>query len=228
MAAISARGLSHSFGDVRAVDAVDLDVPAGAVFGLLGPDGAGKSTLIKMLASVLAADSGEAFVLGICAERDRVVQELRDVRVRVDDTLAAIEDCKAELAHVVVGDQGDPRVHLRHVVHPQDPAEIRRSRLLDVWSAVSVALAVLLLGGLLITGAAPWWLGLVVIAAGYVAIEALVRRRFLRLLLDLTIVLAVIAGVIVVVTHLAVFVAAGLLAVGFVILRDNVRELRRA
>ena len=43
---------------------VDLEVAAGAVFGLLGPDGAGKSTLIRMLATVLRPDSGEAWVQG--------------------------------------------------------------------------------------------------------------------------------------------------------------------
>ena len=97
-----------------------------------------------------------------------------------------------------------------------------------MWSAISVALAILLLAGLLITDAREWWVGLVVIVAGYVAIEALVRRRFLRLLLNLTIVLALIAGAIVVFTNLPVFIAAGLVAIGFLILRDNVRELRGA
>ncbi len=62
--AIEARGLSHSFRDVRAVDAIDLAVPPAAVFGLLGPDGAGKSTLIRMLATVLPPDGGDALVFG--------------------------------------------------------------------------------------------------------------------------------------------------------------------
>lgn len=180
------------------------------------------------VAAAQRAGRSEASVAGIAVERDRAVAELRALRVRVDETLAAIEDSQAELARVREGDAGDPRAHLRHVVHPQDPAAIRRSRLLDVWSAVSVALAVLLLGVLLITGAAPWWLGLVVIAAGYVAIEALVRRRFLRLLLDLTILLAIVGAAILLSTSLVVFVALGLLAIGVIILRDNVRELRRA
>ncbi|MGB7961762.1 MAG: ABC transporter ATP-binding protein [Propionicimonas sp.] len=62
--AIHARGLTRTFGAVTAVDALDLDVPAGAIFGLLGPDGAGKSSLIRMLATVLAPDSGIARVFG--------------------------------------------------------------------------------------------------------------------------------------------------------------------
>ena len=62
--AIETTGLTRSFGDVRAVDGVDLSVPAGTVFGLLGPDGAGKSTLIRMLATVLTPDAGDARIGG--------------------------------------------------------------------------------------------------------------------------------------------------------------------
>ncbi len=179
------------------------------------------------VAAAQRAGRSEASVAGIAADRNRVVAELRGLRVRVDGTLAAIEDSEAELARVREGDPGDPRAHLRHVVHPQDPAAIRRSRLIDIWSAVSVALAVLLLGGLLITGLAPWWVGLVVIAAGYLVIESLVRRRFLRLLLDLTILLAIVGAAILLYSSLVLFVALGLLIVGFIMLRDNVRELRQ-
>lgn len=62
--AIRARGLCRSFGDIPAVDDLDLDVAVGAVFGLLGPDGAGKSTLIRMLATVLTPTAGDAAVFG--------------------------------------------------------------------------------------------------------------------------------------------------------------------
>ena len=67
--AIEAVGLRRSFGDVVAVDGVDLSVPRGAVLGLLGPDGAGKSTLIRMLATVLRPDAGDARVQGYSVTR---------------------------------------------------------------------------------------------------------------------------------------------------------------
>jgi ABC-2 type transport system ATP-binding protein len=76
--AIDATALSRSFREVLAVDAVDLAVPQGAVFGLLGPDGAGKSTLIRMLATVLAPDSGDASVFG-----ESVVHAHRRVTPRI-------------------------------------------------------------------------------------------------------------------------------------------------
>jgi ABC-2 type transport system ATP-binding protein len=62
--AVQALGLGRSFGQNHAVDGVDLSIPAGTIFGLLGPDGAGKSTLFRMLATVLAPDTGDAMIFG--------------------------------------------------------------------------------------------------------------------------------------------------------------------
>ena len=69
--AVQATGLGRSFGDTVAVAELDLAVPAGAVFGLLGPDGAGKSTLIRMLATVLTPNTGSADVFGHSVTGDR-------------------------------------------------------------------------------------------------------------------------------------------------------------
>jgi ABC-2 type transport system ATP-binding protein len=62
--AIDARDLHKEFRQVRAVDGVTMTIPRGEVFGLVGPDGAGKSTLIRMLATVLAPTSGDALIFG--------------------------------------------------------------------------------------------------------------------------------------------------------------------
>ncbi|HEX5858859.1 MAG TPA: ABC transporter ATP-binding protein [Microbacterium sp.] len=62
--AIQTNGLTKRFRAQTAVDAVDLAVPRGAVFGFLGPNGSGKTTTIRMLLGLLRATDGEARVLG--------------------------------------------------------------------------------------------------------------------------------------------------------------------
>jgi ABC-2 type transport system ATP-binding protein len=61
---IEARNLSHAFGMVKAVDGIDLTVHEGEMFGLVGPDGAGKTTTIRMLCGILLPTAGSASVLG--------------------------------------------------------------------------------------------------------------------------------------------------------------------
>ncbi|MCB0642378.1 MAG: ABC transporter ATP-binding protein [Phaeodactylibacter sp.] len=59
---IQVQQISKSFGEVKALQAVSLDVKWGELFGLIGPDGAGKTTLIRILATLLLADEGSATV----------------------------------------------------------------------------------------------------------------------------------------------------------------------
>ncbi|HEY5169123.1 MAG TPA: ATP-binding cassette domain-containing protein, partial [Thermoleophilia bacterium] len=61
---ITTQALRRDFGQLHAVDSVDLEVPGGQIFGFLGPNGAGKSTLVKILTTILNATSGRATVGG--------------------------------------------------------------------------------------------------------------------------------------------------------------------
>ena len=69
---IDARDLSKAYGDVQAVDHVTLAVEVGALFGLLGPNGSGKTTMIKMLTGQTRPTGGTASVLGIDVTADPV------------------------------------------------------------------------------------------------------------------------------------------------------------
>jgi ABC-2 type transport system ATP-binding protein len=60
---ISARGLTKRFGKVLALDGLDLDVPAGAALGLLGPAGAGKSTFVRLLAGLARPSAGTVTIV---------------------------------------------------------------------------------------------------------------------------------------------------------------------
>jgi len=65
-------GVSKRYGDVTAVDYLDLEVKRGEIFGLLGPNGSGKSTTLKMILGLVKPDSGSVNVLGINVEDDPV------------------------------------------------------------------------------------------------------------------------------------------------------------
>ena len=75
---IHARGLTRRFGDLVAVDRLDLEVGKGEVFGFLGPNGAGKTTTVRMLAALIAPTDGEATVAG-----QRLGAANREIRRRV-------------------------------------------------------------------------------------------------------------------------------------------------
>jgi len=68
--AIEARGLTRAFAGVPAVEDLSFDVHGGELFGLVGPDGAGKTTTLRMLAGVLRPSGGDALVLGASLARD--------------------------------------------------------------------------------------------------------------------------------------------------------------
>src|ERR1700694_6000290 len=76
--AVHTEAIARSFGDVRAVDGVDLQVGKGEIYGFLGPNGAGKSTLVRMLCTLLTPTGGRAKVAGF-----DVISHPQAVRLRI-------------------------------------------------------------------------------------------------------------------------------------------------
>lgn len=76
--AIRAHGLTKRFGDLVAVNKVDLEVPRRHVYGFLGPNGSGKSTTIRMLCGLLTPTAGEIDVLGL-----RIPEQADELRTRI-------------------------------------------------------------------------------------------------------------------------------------------------
>ena len=101
MTAISARGLSKSFGDVHALDGFDMQVEKGRIVGLIGPNGSGKTTALKAMLGLSGLDGGELKVLGKEPRRERAslmqdVAYIADTGIlprwmRVGDLLAYVE-----------------------------------------------------------------------------------------------------------------------------------------
>ncbi len=75
MSSILIKDIEKSYSDCRSLEPVNIEVNEGEIFGLIGPDGAGKTTLIRILTSLLIPDAGEAYVMGL-----DVVKEYKKVR----------------------------------------------------------------------------------------------------------------------------------------------------
>ncbi|MEH0154558.1 ABC transporter ATP-binding protein [Limibacter armeniacum] len=78
MAAISVEHISKQYGETKALESVSFEVKEAELFGLIGPDGAGKSTLFRILTTLLLADEGEAYVAG-----HHVVKDYKEIRKKV-------------------------------------------------------------------------------------------------------------------------------------------------
>ncbi|MBK9335182.1 MAG: ABC transporter ATP-binding protein [Lewinellaceae bacterium] len=91
---IQAHHLSKSYGPVRAVQDISFEVQAGEVFGLIGPDGAGKTTLFRMLTSLLLPDAGSATVAGLDVVRE--YKQLRQIIGYMPGRFSLYQDLSVE------------------------------------------------------------------------------------------------------------------------------------
>src|SRR5687767_13226546 len=96
MLSIEATGLVKSFGDVRALDGMDLEAAPGTVLALLGPNGAGKTTTVRILTTLLRPDAGAARVAGLDVVADAPALRSRiglaGQYAAVDDNLTGVEN----------------------------------------------------------------------------------------------------------------------------------------
>jgi ABC-2 type transport system ATP-binding protein len=117
---IEASGLVRHFGDVKAVDGVDLEVHQGEIFGFLGPNGAGKSTTVRMLTTLLRPTAGWARVAGY-----DVVSQANEVRHSIG---VALQD--AAIDPLMTGNE---LLHLQAVLYglPVDDVRPRAAELLE-------------------------------------------------------------------------------------------------
>ena len=73
MPSVSVTQLSKSYSSIKALDDVSFDLPKGELFGIIGPDGAGKTTLFRLLTTLILPDSGSAVIEGLDVVKDYIV-----------------------------------------------------------------------------------------------------------------------------------------------------------
>ncbi len=151
--------------------------------------------------------------------------ELSALRAReagIADTGEALRD---ELAELERGDRGDPQRHLKHPHRPVPPEDARYNVIVEVWSAVSVGVLLLVIAGLVFFRLVPWWGALLVGIAGYIVIEAALRRRLTKLVLRAVLVLAAVGAVLLIWDFRAELVLTAVAGLALIVVADNVREI---
>jgi len=183
---------------------------------------------LELEVRAIAQDAGLAGQHRIRAEElkagERALRELRARTAAIDDRIVGLV---RERDRIAAGDLGDPRAHLTHPHRPVPPAFTRYGLIVELWSAMSVAVLLLLVAGMTVVGAAPWWVALGIAIAGYVVLESAIRRRLLRLGLTLVLVLAVLGAFVISWDLRGELILAGVLGLGLFILVENVREVLR-
>jgi len=136
MNAIQTDQLTRSFGALKAVDRLTLEIPRGTVFGFLGPNGSGKTTTIRLLLGLLDADQGSAQILGFDTKK-----QSDEVRVRCGalleyhglyERLSAVEnlDYYGRIWHM---SKADREKRIRELLEPLDLFD-RRTEPIGRWS----------------------------------------------------------------------------------------------
>jgi hypothetical protein len=185
---------------------------------------AGLDAEVRALASdgaMAALHTARGADLGI-AEAE--LSALRRKHAALTDTILA---ANAELKRAEAGVAGDPRAHLHLDHHPVPTEETRYGRVIELWSAISVALLLLVVIGLIFFARTTWLVGLALGLVGYVLIESAFRRRLTTLLLRTTLLIALVTLALLAVQFANLLVVAIIVVFALIIFADNLREVAR-
>jgi hypothetical protein len=152
--------------------------------------------------------------------------ELAALRARDASLSDELDAARAALVHAESGEVGDPRAHLRHDQRPQTEEVQQYGRYVELWSAISAGVLLIVLAVTLYLEILPIWAALLLTIGGYVAIEAAFRRRLIQLILRLTLLFAIIGAIVLAVAYLPLIIVAAIAGVAVLAIVDNVRELR--
>jgi hypothetical protein len=176
-----------------------------------------RSLAVSGSTAVLHEERSAALVRG---EAD--LAALRARRASITDTSGAL---KGQLAELDAGELGDPRAHLRHPHRPVPPEETRYNIVVELWSAISVGVLLLVIAALVVSELVTWFGALLIGIGGYLLIESALRRRLTTVLLRIVVVLAVITAVILVFDFRLEIIMAAVAALALIVVAENVREV---
>ncbi len=179
------------------------------------------------IAAIRDTPGAEAYRDGRTTELLSGEARLSGLRGEAVQTGTAIDAARRRVADLEAGHLDDPRGHLRHASEPEPPVDTKRRALAEAWAALSVGLLVAGLAVIIWLRILPPVVALIVLFGSYLAIESFFRRDVKDLVLRLTLILAFISVAVLIVTFLREVVLVGLLALGVLLIVDNIGELRR-
>jgi hypothetical protein len=150
--------------------------------------------------------------------------ELQSLYAQYSSLAEAGKATQSYLTKIERGILPDPQAHIGHKHLPEPPAD-EQARIAELWAAVSGGLLLLVYGGLMVLIPSRWLAWTILVGIVFFAIEAAIRGRLANFLLNITVILAVITGAILVVKFWWVIALIILFVVVFVMIRDNLREL---
>jgi hypothetical protein len=167
---------------------------------------------------------------GLLKEREEQIDhretELRRLAAREEELRASEALCQQMQERVRSGQRVGPKDHIRHHQTPEPPQAFREGRIAELWAAASIGL-LLLLGSALVVLGAPWFTALLLLVAGAVLVDNILRGTAVRLLLNVSIVLAIVTALVLAYEFFWWLVLAALAAAGILVLANNLRELRK-
>ena len=157
-------------------------------------------------------------------EQEQEVNDLFRRRVELRERISASEDYLEQV--LATGSFGHPQSHIRHMHRPQSESVVTQGKLAEGWAALSTGVALLAFVGMLASDVANRWAVLALIVAMFLLIEAILYRKLEGLLLNVTVILAVITSGVLVYEFFWYILATAAIALAILIISDNVRELR--
>lgn len=155
---------------------------------------------------------------------DKAQQDLQNLYAHKTELSESIAACESYLSRVEEGDWGDPQAHLTRIHRPEASAK-KQTRLVELWAATSVGLLLFVLAGLLAYNRSQWLLRALLVIAGFVAMEAAIRGQLANLLLNMTILLAILTLLILIYEFFWPIIVGLLLILVIYMIADNLREL---
>lgn len=157
-------------------------------------------------------------------EGERELNDLFTQRAELQERIDASHDYLVQIRET--GNFGDPQTHIRRIHRPQSEDVVQQGRLAEGWAALSTGIVLLVFVGLVLSGVASWVAVLALVTGMFLLVEAILYRKLERLLLNVTVILAVITTGVLVFEFFWYLLVIGAIALAGLIITDNIRELR--